>query len=238
MNPQTRLQQPRTRLTRSRVSDVMTRDVITALQDTPYKQLERILAEHHISAIPVVDPDNVPIGIVSEADLLLKAELSERHRTGWSPHARTERSKAAALTAVGLMSTPVVTIEAGSPLAAAARLLRQRAIKRLPVVEHGKLVGIVSRADVLKLYLRPDSEIRSDIIDGAIRGAMWMDPSTIEVSVDDGVVALGGIVERRSEAEILIEVVHGVDGVVSVMSTLSYGFDDRAVEPPTEQQIR
>jgi CBS domain-containing protein len=222
------------RPTRLKVGDVMTREVVTISPDTPFKRIEQLMNEHNISALPVVDPEGGVVGVVSEADLLLRteAEVSERH--GWTRDARDRRTKAHAQTAAGLMSTPAVSVTPDMPLAAAARLMRQRSVKRLPVVELGRLVGIVSRADVLTTYLRTDADIRSDVVEGIVRGSMWLDPSTFDVEVDDGAVRIHGEVDRRSDVEILINLILGVDGVIGVDATLTYRFDDRNIRPPKE----
>lgn len=226
------------RSTRLTVADVMTSDVITVTPETSFKQLEQLMASHRISAVPVVDNDGVTVGIVSEADLLLKAEAEGGGSGGgWSPGSRERDSKAHAQTAGGLMSSPALSIEPGAPLAAAARLMRKGSVKRLPVVDAGHLVGIVSRADVLKAYLRSDADIRTDIVEGVIKSSMWLDPETIAVEVDDGVVRLHGKVDRRSEVEILGRLALGVEGVIAVESSVTFAFDDRHVKPPTEQRL-
>jgi CBS domain-containing protein len=132
---------------------------------------------------------------------------------------------------------PCLTVGPDAPLAAAARLMRKGSVKRLPVVEGGRLVGIVSRADVLKSYLRSDTEIIDDIVEGVIKGSMWLDPTTIDVAVDDGVVRLRGEVDRRSDVAILSRLALAVEGVVGVESSVSFRFDDRDVKPPTEQHL-
>ena len=222
--------------TRLRVQDVMTRDVITATVDTTFKQLERLMTDGDITGVPVVDPTGAIIGVVSEADLMLRSEAGGETLSGWSPAARERRSKSEALTAGGLMSSPAVTVGPDAPLAAAARLMRRGGVKRLPVIDHGSLVGIVTRADVLKSYLRDDAGILTDVVEGVIRGSMWIDPTTLEVEVDDGVVRLRGQVERRSEVEIIATLTRGVEGVMEVESLLTFRFDDRGVQPPKEQR--
>jgi CBS-domain-containing membrane protein len=214
----------------------MTRAVVTATVDTTFKQLERLMAEGDITGMPVVDPSGTIIGVVSEADLMLRSEAGGEGLNGWSPAARERRSKSEALTAGGLMSSPAVTVELDASLAAAARLMRRAGVKRLPVMDHGGLVGIVTRADVLKSYLRDDAEILTDVVEGVIRGSMWIDPTTLEVEVDDGVVRLRGQVERRSEVEIIATLTRGVEGVMEVESLLTFRFDDRGVQPPKEQR--
>ena len=214
----------------------MTRAVVTASPDMPFKQLEQLMAEHRISAVPVVDAEGVVLGVVSEADLLLRTEAAGEEG-GWSPGSRQRHSKAQAQTAAGLMSTPALTVEPGAPLAAAARLMRKAGVKRLPVVEHGRLVGIVSRADVLKSYLRSDADILSDIVEGVIKGSMWLDPTSVKVAVEDGVVRIRGEVDRRSDVEILGRLTLSVEGVIGVESSVTFRFDDRQVAPPREQRF-
>jgi CBS domain-containing protein len=223
--------------TRLTVADVMTRDVVTATPETPFKQLEQLMAEHRVSALPVVDGEGAVLGVVSEADLLLKTESGGEEHGGWTPGSRQRDVKAHAQTAGGLMSAPALTVGPDAPLAAAARLMRKGSVKRLPVVEGGRLVGIVSRADVLKSYLRSDTEIIDDIVEGVIKGSMWLDPTTIDVAVDDGVVRLRGEVDRRSDVAILSRLALAVEGVVGVESSVSFRFDDRDVKPPTEQHL-
>ncbi len=222
------------RPTRLTVGDVMTADVVTISTDTPFKHIEQLMNEHHVSALPVLDADGALVGLVSEADLLLRTEASGDEPGGWTREARERRAKAQAPTAAGLMSSPVVTTTSDQPLAAAARMMRKRNVKRLPVVDGGRLVGIVSRADVLKSYLRTDADIRSDVIDGVVRGSMWLDPSAFDVEVDDGVVRIHGELDRRSDVEILTTLILGVDGVIDVDASLTYRFDDRKVTPPKE----
>lgn len=225
------------RPTRFKVKDVMTTKVITATIDTTFKQLERLMAEGDITGLPVLDPTGAILGVVSETDLLLRSEAGGERLGGWSSGARGRRSKAQALTAAGLMSSPAITIAQDASLAAAARLMRRSGVKRLPVVDEDRLVGIVSRADVLKSYLRPDAEILSDVVEGVIRGSMWIDPTTLEVDVDDGVVRLRGEVERRSEVEMLATLIGGVEGVMEVETLLTFRFDDRGVQAPTERRL-
>ncbi len=222
------------RPTRLKVGDVMTREVVTISPDTPFKHIEQLMREHNISALPVVDAAGDVVGLVSEADLLLRTEAEGSEPRSWTRDARDRQTKAHAQTAAGLMSAPAISVAPDMPLAAAARLMRKRSVKRLPVVEHGRLVGIVSRADVLTTYLRTDADIRSDVVEGVVHGSMWLDPSTFNVEVDDGAVRIHGEVDRRSDVEILINLILGIDGVIDVDPALTYQFDDRNVTPPKE----
>ena len=219
------------------VADVMTPGVVTVTPDTPFKQVGELMAGHRISAVPVVDAGGAVIGVVSEADLMLKSEAPEGEPGGWGRESRERRAKTHAQTAEGLMTAPAITVEPGTPLAAAARLMRKQGVKRLPVVDAGRLVGILSRADVLKSYLRSDDDIRNDVVEGVIKGSMWMDPEDIDVAVEDGLVRLQGEVERRSEVDILGTLVLGVEGVVAVELDLTFRFDDRHVTPTKEQRV-
>lgn len=224
---------------RRTVKDVMTREVVCAREDTPYKELVRLLAERRVSALPVVDQRRHVLGIVSEADLLLKHEYPtdafqrfflERKRR------RLERAKANGVVAAELMSRPVVTINPEATVAEAARRMRHDLVKRLPVVDAvGRLVGIVSRADVLQVFLRPDEEIRREIVDEVILGELLMGPSRFQVDVHDGVVTLQGRCERRSLIPVVVGAVWGVEGVVRVEDRLGFDRDDTA--PPAAQML-
>lgn len=215
------------------VADVMTRDVISVTPETGYKEIVRLLGDHHISAVPVVEDGRV-VGIVSEADLLLKEEgvTTRLVHLLEGMHRRERRLKAEGSTAAELMTSPAVTVFPEAHLPKAARLLDAHHIKRLPVVDGDKLVGICSRADLLKVFLAKDEDIRRSVLEGVVAGWMWLDPSTIDVAVEDGVVALRGELDRRSEAEILVRVTSTLESVVRVNDQLTWRFDDRH-EPPS-----
>ena len=186
----------------SLVKDLMTTPVVTVGPATPFKEIVARLAEHRVSAVPVVDDHGRVLGIVSEADLLLKEEFPQPDRDipmFWTKRRRLEREKAAATTARDLMSIAVVSIAPEATAAEAARRMHSAKTKRLPVVaEGGRLVGIVSRGDLLKVFDRPDQDIRREIVDEVIVGEFMMDPDRFFIHVDDGVVGLQGQVERRS----------------------------------------
>jgi CBS domain-containing protein len=213
-----------------RVLDVMTTEVICASRDTPYKQLVRLLLDRKISALPVVDDRRHVVGIVSEADLLLKEELppeADEAPLLERKHRRIQRGKAHGAVVADVMTTPVVTIGEHATVAEAARLLHARGVKRLPVDNAvGRLVGIVTRSDLLKIFLREDEELRREVVEDVIRRDLRMDPSCLQVEVSDGVVALRGEVERSSMIPLLVRAVYGVDGLVRVDDQLSYEVDD------------
>jgi CBS domain-containing protein len=205
----------------------MTRDPITVAPDADFKQIERLLAQHHVGGLPVVDAEGRPLGVVSETDLVLKTEAALAAPAVIGARARRQRSKAAATTAQGLMTAPPISVEPGKRLAAAARLMRQHAVNQLLVVGEGRLLGVVSRGDLLKSFLRADEDIRDDVVQGVIHGIMWLNPVEFEVSVIEGVVDISRVIERRSHVEILIDLVRGVEGVVAVRPAVSYRLDDR-----------
>ena len=220
----------------SLVKDLMTTPVVTVGPATPFKEIVARLAEHRVSAVPVVDDHGRVLGIVSEADLLLKEEFPQPDRDipmFWTKRRRLEREKAAATTARDLMSIAVVSIAPEATAAEAARRMHSAKTKRLPVVaEGGRLVGIVSRGDLLKVFDRPDQDIRRELADEVIVGEFMMDPDRFFIHVDDGVVGLQGQVERRSMLPYLVRAVHGVEGVVRVENRLAYDVDDRDLSRP------
>ena len=217
----------------SLVKDLMTPQVVTIGPATPFKEIVARLAEHRVSAVPVVDDDGLVLGVVSEADLLLKEEFPDPDADiplFWTKRRRLERDRAAATTARDLMSIAVVSIAPDATVAEAARRMHSAGVKRLPVLdERGRLVGIVSRADLLKVFNRPDQAIRREIMDEVIVGEFMMDPNRFFIDVTDGVVVLQGRVERHSLLPYLVCAVHSVEGVVRVKNRLSFDIDD--VEP-------
>ena len=219
------------------VKDVMTKHVVVVKDSAPYKKIVELMAEHRVSAIPVVDDDEVLRGVVSEADLVLKEEYGpDREPALLSVGAgrRAER-KAGGRTAAQLMSAPAVTIRPDDPLGVAARRMHRHSVKRLPVVdETGRILGIVSRADLLRIFLQPDDQIRRDVAEGVFERVLSIPPSSVTVEVNDGVVILWGEVEQASMIPLVKELVEGVDGVVGVDVHLTYRLDDtrgRQVSP-------
>lgn len=217
---------------RLRVKDVMTAEVVSVTEQADYKEIVEKLSQHGISAVPVLDDHRKVLGIVSEADLIHKVEF-----VGLEPHLnllegkrrRTARTKAAGDRARELMTAPAVSISADASLAAAARMMDDERVKRLPVVdERGRLVGIVSRRDLLRMYLRDDDAIVEEVREQVLRRTMWIEPGTISVTAVRGVVTLSGTVDRRSTAAIIAQLCDGVAGVVDVVDELSYEYDDTA----------
>ena len=207
---------------RWRVRDVMTTQVVTVGQDAPFKQVARIMAEEKVNAVPVLTTDRHVAGIVSENDLLLKEARGYPRLGRGLPHlTRHQRHQAEAMTAAELMTKPVFTTIPDAPVGAAARLMHGHHIRRLPVVdETGELVGIVSRRDLLFVFLRPDGEIATEVQD-ALTTVLLDQGDHVRVFVKDGVVTLSGTLEPGSLIGTAKRVAGDVDGVVSVISRLT-----------------
>jgi CBS domain-containing protein len=213
-----------------KVDDVMTRRVATVQVGAPFKEVARLLAERKISAVPVLDGDGKLAGIVSEADLLRKEQYHEdamptRRRFG-SRRERWLRAKALGDFAGDVMTAPAITVGPEATVVEAAKLMIERNVKRLPVVDaDGCLVGIVSRADLLWVFLRPDDEIAEEIRHEVFARVLLQEP-TYTVAVTDGIATLSGKLDRRSSVEIAERLVRAVDGVVDVVNGLTYRVDD------------
>jgi len=189
-----------------------------------FKEIAAGLREFRVSAFPVLDADGTVIGVVSEADLLPKEALDDRHGvrgtlTGLMH--RTDQAKAEGVTAADLMTTPAVTVTPDDTVERAARLMYSRKVKRLPVVdEGGHLVGIVSRTDILAVFDRTDSEIRAQIMTEVIPGRS--EPTWYSVLVKDGVVTLEGTPETVPIGHDIVRRARHVQGVVAVRDRLVY----------------
>ena len=211
-----------------KVEDVMTRDVATATPGTPLKEAAVELVRRGISGMPVIDEDNIVVGVVSEADILAKEGKDGRGGggfLGWlvDPSDPWLSARFDAVTVGDAMSRPAQTIAAARPLAEAATIMLDQRINRLPVVdEAGKLLGLVTRGDLVRAFARPDEEIRSEIEEDVIRLALWLDPGAIEVTVTNGVVTLAGEVPSAADAELLPTFARKVPGVVEVRSTVTH----------------
>lgn len=213
-----------------RIEDVMTTPVVSVERTTPLKEVARLLVANRISGVPVCDDEGAVVGVVSEADILLQEEGFESEPGGplaWLGHEHVlER---AARTAGEAMTAPPVTVEPTMPVAYAAKLMTERGVNRLPVVRGHELVGIVSRADLVRAFIRTDAEIEHDILEDVLLRTLWVDPGRLDVTVEDGRAILAGEAETRTEAELVEAYVRRVPGVVEVdASELGYAVDDLA----------
>jgi len=224
------------------VSDVMTTHVHVASPLTPFKLLVRLIEENRVGAIPIVNQQGIPIGIVSESDLLIKQIRPSRESLRELLHVdkrRTAKAKADGTVASDIMTSPVITVESDTGLGDAARLMQEKNLRRLVVVDEGdRIAGIVSRSDVLKVFLRTDDEIREEIRSELIPSLLMSTPDAVNVDVQWNVVTFSGEVDRRSEADIVTRLAGELDGVVGVVDQLTYRWDDAATAPvtPVSQQ--
>ncbi|MFB8776731.1 CBS domain-containing protein [Streptomyces broussonetiae] len=200
------------------IGALMVRDVVTAGPGTPLEDAVDLFREHRVSGLPVVDGDDRVIGVISERDLVLR-----RSRTG---------------TVGEVMSVPAVTVRADAPVPEAARLLAEHEVKRLPVVDdEDRLVGIVTRRELLQVFLRTDEHIRHQIRRRVFTDTLVVDPGAVDITVRDGVVTLTGRLERRSDVRVAIGMTTRLDGVVTVLDQLSYRVDDSRPRPAEEAAL-
>ena len=208
------------------VADVMTSRVHVAGPLAPFKLLVRLIEENRVSAIPIVDQRGVPVGIVSESDLLLKERRAELESSRDLLHVhkrRLERAKAAGTVASDLMTCPAITVPSDTGLGEAARLMQERNV--------GRIAGIVSRSDLLQVYLRSDEELREEIAGKLIPAVLMPPDDAVDVEVSWNVATLSGQVDRKSDADILTRMTKELDGVVAVVDRLSYRWDDTDSAP-------
>jgi CBS domain-containing protein len=211
-----------------RVLDVMTTDVAAARPDMTLKDAAAVLLERGVSGMPVLDDGGEVVGVISEGDILAKA-LPEPERGG-SALARLlrradpdDQRRLEARVVGDAMTAPAITIEAHWPVAEAAEQMHERKVNRLPVVEQGRLVGLVSRADLVRAFARSDDEITAELRDlVALQQEMWRDERPVGIAVTHGEVVLSGEVKHSDEAEILGKMVRTVPGVVGVRSELTW----------------
>lgn len=199
------------------VADVMITDVVTVSPATPFKRLVNLLWLNEVSALPVVDERGVVQGIVTESDLLARAEFKGGTSSTGTSRARLyeKLETAAPLTAADLMTSPVQSVRPEATLADTARMMRARHLRRLPVLDDaGALVGMVSQVDLLKVFFRSEETVEWDVRE-ILRRRMG-DPATVKVHVVDGVVQLQGLEPASNETDRLVAAVDSLPGVVAV----------------------
>jgi CBS-domain-containing membrane protein len=215
------------------IEQVMTpaADLVTLRPETGYKEVARLLQEHDISALPVVEGAGSRhrlVGIVSEADLIVKEEGADSHQRR-AIRARGDEAKARAVTAADLMTAPVVTVRPAASLAAAAHTMHRHRVRRLPVVDDdGWLAGIVSQRDLVKVFLRSDESIEREVREDVLRHALGLETDAVAVSVDEGVVTLEGDLATAAIAQLLVKLVEQIEGVVDVRDQMSRRPDETA----------
>jgi CBS domain-containing protein len=207
---------------RWRVRDVMTPDVVSVGKQASGTTLARLLSEHHISAVPVLTGAGKLAGVVSEADLL-KAQRhpGARARDGLLRRRPRATRGHPAYTAGHLMTSPAITIHPDAPLAVAARRMTDHHLTLLPVVdESAVLIGVISRRDLLSVYLRPDADIVAEV-SGVLADVLFLDPAAVTVSAHDGLVTLTGEIDQPEFSTLAIRLASGVDGVLAVADKLA-----------------
>jgi CBS domain-containing protein len=215
-----------------RVKDVMTEDVAMVEQSVSLKEVARLMVECGVSGIPVVNSERLVLGVVSEADLIAKA-ASRPEGAGvlggqFRPDAIDER-RLSATTAAEAMSTPPVTIDVDRSVGEAARLMVERRVNRLPVLNDGRLVGIVTRADLVRAFTRSDAEILDELRNDVLPNKLWISPNQVDITVIEGRVTVTGRVSTRTEVGLIEAFAWRLAGVVTVdCSGLSWESDDRA----------
>lgn len=223
----------------STVADVMSTDLVVATRSTPYKELIRRMRERRVNALPVVDPNGRLIGIVTDTDLALKQEYRPVGQAPVleEPQQRRQQYKATATLAEECMSEPVAVVGPDVTIPSAARLLHREGVHHLPVVDtDGRLIGIVTRRDLLGVFLTPDGEIRAKIRTGVLDVTLDVSEGDVDVQVHEGVVTLTGKVQRRSLAQEIVRLTNAVDGVVAVVDRLGYRRDDTVPTWPSRQR--
>jgi CBS-domain-containing membrane protein len=216
-----------------KVVSLMAMDVAVVSPDTPFKQVARMLASRRVNGMPVVDAGRRVLGVVSTADLLINESRHEPR----GPLVRLAsvlrwraRAKARATVAGELMTAPAITVGADADVVQAARLLEQHKINRLPVVDgDGRLLGIVGRAELLRVFLRPDEEIAAEIVHEVFERELGITvtPATVQVKVRDGVVTMSGELGYRSQIPTAVALARRVDGVIDVLAELTWHVDDQ-----------
>jgi CBS domain-containing protein len=219
---------------RTTVSDVMVSDVVTASPDASFAELARLLHGAGVRAVPIVDRTGVLLGVVSEADLMASAARPDTAPGGWrARHVRRDQpeAKAGATTAAELMTPFIEAVAPTTTVATAARLMVERHLRWMPVCDAaGCVLGVVSRSDVLSIFLRDDESIRAEIADEVLGGR------DVQVDVHDGICSLAGEVRSRSDAEGLVRVVERVEGVVAVEDHLTHQSGEQLVAPVVESR--
>ncbi len=194
----------------------MTTDVIAVSPDTPIKDAARLMFRHRVSGLPVCDEASCIVGIITEADFL-RIEVAREEADDPQPIETVSQ----------VMNRGVVTVGPDAPLAEAAKVMVFQDVKRLPVVDdEERMLGIISRLDVVAAFTRPDEVIEDEIREDLVRRVLFVDPDDIEVTVTDGVVRFAGEIGTRNESRLIEELARRLDGVIRVENELTWRLDD------------
>lgn len=210
-----------------KIKDVMTAEVVTVDADAALKDAAHLFVERHITGVPVIDQSGSLVGVLSEADIVAKEAKPRHHKRSalaWllDPVDPWLDDRSGARTVREAMSAPALTIGPDAEVSEAAARMVEDGVNRLPVVDgNGELIGIVTRADLVRAFTRPDDEVAREIVHDVIERVFWLDPTELTVSVTHGAVRLTGKVETENDVKLLPELVRRVPGVISVDASLS-----------------
>lgn len=217
-----------------KVHEIMTRNVLTIGPEADIWDVARILVENHISGLPVCDAQRHVLGVVSEGDILFKEHDPELGQRRWlrADRLSSKVKKSRAQKVRDAMTAPAIVIPAYVSVAEAARVMSEEGVNRLPVVDGHGLVGIVTRTDLVRAFVRPDEDIAREIREDVLRRVLWIDaPEEFGVHVERGAVRLTGTLDTRSDAQLLERLAARVPGVVSVASELTWMGDNTTRKP-------
>lgn len=216
-----------------RARELMSTPVVTVYPETPLKNVAETMAAHQVSGVPVVDHHGRLLGIVSESDFLARMEIPRRPGfLGRLLQSAAARSRLSGRTASDLMTTPVITAGPQARVRDLVHLMTAHDINRLPIVDEGRVVGLVTRADILRVLARPDEAITEEVLWRLVR-EFWIDTDAVEVTTRGGVVTIAGSLDTRTDADLVARFAASVDGVVAVETAgLHYRIDDRHVKVP------
>jgi CBS domain-containing protein len=207
----------------------MTKSVVSAYPSASFDEIIRVMIERDISGMPVIDEGHHVVGVIAEPDLLAKTRSTDDRRRGrWTSllAGRPPQPAPPTMKAGELMTSPAITVSPEATIVCAARLLDSHRIKRLPVVdEDERLVGIITLRDLLRVFVRSDTEIREEIFREVFVRLLAVDRAAVSVRVSDGVVTLSGTLPRRGLIPIAVRLSAATDGVVSVIDELTYADD-------------
>jgi CBS domain-containing protein len=213
-----------------RVQELMTTPALSIGPEASLKEVARIFVEHGITGLPVCDARNNVVGVVSAGDILYKEhgplDDAARRRLRWRRGGDAAAMKSKALVVREAMTSPPVTISPWSSASEAARSMTEHGVNRLPVVKGDTLVGIVTRSDLVRAFIRSDEEIERELREEVLEQTMWLDRDSVQVDVKRGVVSLAGTLQTRSNVTLLEELAARIPGVVSVKSDLGWNLDD------------
>ncbi|MGW6919054.1 CBS domain-containing protein [Kitasatospora sp. NPDC054939] len=203
------------------VESVMTSPAVRIAPETGFREIVTVLKEYDITGLPVVDTDGRPLGIVSEADLLRTLAAQEDPGSLLPAPDFPRPVPGGAVTAFDLMTGPALCTTPGTSVVAAARLMSRHGVKRLPVLDaDGRVIGMVSRGDLLGVFLREDRVIRREIVEEVLGRIAGVSPAEVGVEVDQGRVVLSGSIGDPQLVSVVVSLCRSVDGVVSVTDRL------------------